>query len=313
MRSTVAISRSTSCTWLSNRLSTSRLTDTEHHETVALTSMLTSSGCFSASSSSSPKPIALQRRSCPLRRSCSACAITAWLSGCGADMADLRSGAVAGSAGARAGFQIQKPTRQAQQPEQFDQPGIAQARVGAAAIQQGRQIIGEPGAIESGCGTCGAQRLQQRQHRPRKRRHRARSWRRHAGEADAGVARLDLFGHAGFLGDLARELRDVHAQPIRYVQARLDVPDVRDGVEPARLDGNRAQRVSLEVGQLVAHLVGDHALDGLQAFGGRRRRHDVALQALVVLLVLLRAFGANGQCCLASTCRHGRTRLRRLH
>src|SRR3546814_6348880 len=44
MRSTVAISRSTSCTWLSSRFNTSWFTDTEHHDTVAFTSMLTSSG-----------------------------------------------------------------------------------------------------------------------------------------------------------------------------------------------------------------------------------------------------------------------------
>jgi len=42
--------------------------------------------------------------------------------------------------------------------------------------------------------------------------------------------------------------RDVHAQPIRHVQARLDVPDIRDGKEPANLHRDRTQRVGLEVG-----------------------------------------------------------------
>ena len=74
----------------------------------------------------------------------------------------------------------------------------------------------------------------------------------------------------------------MYAQPIRHVQAGLDVPDIRDGIEPAGLHRDRAQRVGLEVGHFVAQLVGDHPLDGLQALGGRRRRHDVPLQALVI-------------------------------
>ncbi|MPM12964.1 hypothetical protein SDC9_59319 [bioreactor metagenome] len=106
-----------------------------------------------------------------------------------------------------------------------------------------------------------------------------------------------MVGDRRFLADLARELRDVHAQAIRHVQPRLDVPDVRDGIEPADLHGDRTQRIGLEVGQLVAELVRDHPLDGLQALGGRCRCHDVPLQALVALPVLvLRRFGRCKRC-----------------
>src|SRR5690606_21713235 len=46
----------------------------------------------------------------------------------------------------------------------------------------------------------------------------------------------------------------------------------------------RAQDVGLEVRQRVAHPVGDQALDGVQALGGGRRRHDVTPQAFVVAI-----------------------------
>src|SRR3546814_13799663 len=77
-----------------------------------------------------------------------------------------------------------------------------------------------------------------------------------ADEADAAVDGLDVVGHRRVPGNLARELRDVHAQAIRRVQPRLDIPDVRDGIEPASLHGDRTQRVALEVGQLVAEQIG---------------------------------------------------------
>ncbi len=111
--------------------------------------------------------------------------------------------------------------------------------------------------------------------------------RRHADEPNAAVAGFNLVGHSRFGGDLASELRDMYPQAIRHIKAWLDVPDVRDGIEPAGLHRDRAQRIDLEIGQFVAELVRDHPLDGLQALGARHRRHDVSLQAHVALPVLL--------------------------
>ena len=138
MRSTVAISRSTSCTWLSSRFSTSRFTDTEHHDTVAFTSMLTSSGCLSASSSSLAEAHRLAAPQLPIAQVVQRLCDDGLVERMRCRHDGLCSGAVAGVAGGRAGLQIQQPARHAQQPEQLYQPGIAQARICAAAMQQGR-------------------------------------------------------------------------------------------------------------------------------------------------------------------------------
>jgi len=100
-------------------------------------------------------------------------------------------------------------------------------------------------------------------------------------EAHTVRAFLDALIEACLARDLACELRDVDAQAVGRVQARVDVPDVGNRVEPTCLDGNGLQDVGREIGQRIPQLVGDHPLNGLQPFRRRCRRNDVPLQQII--------------------------------
>lgn len=101
-----------------------------------------------------------------------------------------------------------------------------------------------------------------------------------AGETDAVWTVIDALVQASLARDLAGELRDVDAQALGRVQARVDVPDVGNRVETACLDGNGLQDVGREIGQRIPQLVGDHPLNGLQPLRRRCRRNDVPLQPI---------------------------------
>ena len=168
----------------------------------------------------SPKPIALQRRGCPLRRSCSACAMTAWLSGCGADM----------MASAQAPWPGCWRPRRSPDPA-AGAPGAAAGTVLPARHRSGADMRRRHAARPPGRRPAGRHRSRRRvgarrtAHAARSAPHTRTEAMRTAGaprrRTDAAFAGFDLPGHVGFLGDLARELRDVHPQPIRHIQAGL--------------------------------------------------------------------------------------------
>lgn len=149
------------------------------------------------------------------------------------------------------------------------------------ALQQRRQIVRQPKAIKvdrhrADGPVTSAERIQQRQNRVARCRHRLRvSSRRCANEADAVVGRFDVIRQASLLGDLAGELGDVDAQALRRVQPGLDVPDVRDWIEASGLDRNGAQNVVRETGQGLASVIRHQLLDRLQASGAGSRRYDM--------------------------------------
>ncbi|PHJ09169.1 hypothetical protein A5N81_06920 [Pseudomonas aeruginosa] len=122
-----------------------------------------------------------------------------------------------------AGFQVQQTPGEAQQPKELDQRRVAQAPCAAAmalalAVQQGRQVGGELRAVQARFGDgLTRQGSEQRQHRAAERRRGLAAGA--ARKPDAIGAILDALVQVCLPGDLARELRDVDAQPIGRVQA----------------------------------------------------------------------------------------------
>jgi hypothetical protein len=96
-------------------------------------------------------------------------------------------------------------------------------------------------------------------------------------EADPRIGWLNVLGLPCLIGNFSSELGDVYAQAVRCIQTGLNVPDVRDGVEPASLDGDGLQNGRLEVRLRVACLVGQQPLNFLEPVGGCRWRDHMRL------------------------------------
>lgn len=104
-------------------------------------------------------------------------------------------------------------------------------------MQQCRQVDDELRVIQADIGgLLTGQTCQQRQSGTAK-----RPWVLGVGtasETDAVWTVFDALVQAGVTRDLARELRDVDAQALGRLQTRVDVPDIRDRIEPASLHGD---------------------------------------------------------------------------
>jgi hypothetical protein len=143
--------------------------------------------------------------------------MTAWLSGCGADMlASLAQ--VPGSRSA--GFQIQQAPGQPQQRNSLTSAVSLSRRVASPlpwpCSSAGRSMASCPLSKPTLGGLLTGQARQQRQHGAAQRR---RAWAGYGSEADAVWAVIDALVQVRLARDLARELRDVDAQAVGRVQA----------------------------------------------------------------------------------------------
>ena len=150
-----------------------------------------------------------------------------------------------------AGVQVEQTAGQPQQPEQLDQCGVAQSPgCVALSVQQRRQVDDELPVIQADVGgLLTGHACQQRQDGTAQRLQVLGVGT--AGETDAVWTVIDALVQASLARDLAGELRDVDAQALGRVQARVDVPDVGNRVETACLDGNGLQDVGREIGQRI--------------------------------------------------------------
>ena len=106
-----------------------------------------------------------------------------------------------------------------------------------------------------------------------------------ASEADTVSNGFDPVGLLSLIRDLSGELRDMHAQTIRSIQSRFDVPDIGNWIEASSLHRDSFQDIRLEILKRVTHMVRDQSLDGLKPIGGRRRCHDVVIETFVFFVI----------------------------
>ena len=176
---------------------------------------------------------------------CSAWAITAWLSGCGADM--RMPPAPRDRWGGVAGFQFQQPARGRIRRNSFTSRHRSGACAEAAVTMRQRPRVGQPAVVSQSRMPVRRSARAAGQDRPSKTGSAFAATSHPADETDAAIDESMWSASSDFFSDLARELRDVPARRRSGTSGRLDIPDIEMG-RPASLHRDRAQDVGLEVG-----------------------------------------------------------------